>query len=166
VVLAAESVARDVRVGVLLTSAEELGLAGARAWARDVAPRTFTAINCDGVDDAGALTVMRAHRGETVAAALAQAAGACGVPLRIRGLLPGVLVDAVALADAGWQAATVSRGTLGTLLRVHGRGDTRERLHGTGIAEAARVIALAARALAERGDPATRARSIDTSTEA
>lgn len=148
VILAAEAMPPDVRVGVLLTSAEELGLAGARAWARDVAPRTFTAINCDGVDDTGTLTVMRARGGDAVVRALAQAARDAGIPFRIRGLLPGVLVDAVALADAGWRAATVSRGTLRTLLRIHGRRDTRDRLDGGGMAEAAGVIGAAATALA------------------
>ena len=39
VLRAVELLARDVAVGVVLTSAEELGLAGARAWAREATPR-------------------------------------------------------------------------------------------------------------------------------
>jgi acetylornithine deacetylase/succinyl-diaminopimelate desuccinylase-like protein len=147
VMLAAEQLSREIPLGVLLTSAEELGLVGARAWARQVAPHASVALNCDGVDDAGRLTIIRAPGGDTVAAALMQAAERAGAPARIRGLIPGVLVDAVALADAGWQAATVSRGTVRTLLRIHRAADTPDRLTGTGMAEAATVIATAAEAL-------------------
>ena len=56
VLAAAVSVRPETMLGVLLPSAEELGLAGARAWARSERPGT--AINCDGVDDAGELTIM------------------------------------------------------------------------------------------------------------
>ena len=101
--------AHTVGVGVLLTSAEELGLAGARAAARRH-PRA-TAINCDGVDDRGALLCMRSGRGggRRSVAALEAAAKELRVPLVVRGLIPGLLVDAVALHDAGWDAATLSR---------------------------------------------------------
>lgn len=150
VLLAAESLPAEAPVGVLLTSAEELGLAGARAWVRQAAHARGSVLNCDGVDHAGGLTVLRARGGEAVAAALADAAAAERAPLRIRGLIPGVLVDAVAFSDAGWPAATLSRGTVGTLLRIHTRGDTAARLRGDGMAEAARVLAGAARALAAR----------------
>lgn len=152
ILLAAGALPRETTVGVLVTSAEELGLAGTRAWAREWARAhpAATAINCDGVDDGGRLTVMRARGGDAVASALAEAGTALGAPVRIRGLIPGVLVDAVALADAGWRTATVSRGTLRTLMRIHGAGDTPDRLHGTGMAEAGAVIAEAARRLAAR----------------
>ena len=160
VVLAAESMPSNAAVGVLLTSAEELGLAGARAWVRS-AQRADTlawrmvgpppvAINCDGVDDLGRLTVMRGRRGKALAAALERAARAEGVHPRIRGLIPGVLVDAVAFVEGGWEAVTVSRGTMATLLRIHRPSDTAERLSGEGMAEAARVMARAATMLVER----------------
>jgi hypothetical protein len=158
VVLAAEALPPDMPAGVLLTSAEELGLAGARAWVtasmrawsrvRTMDPELPIAINCDGVDDAGTLVVMRARGGDALAAALVHAAEQEHAPIRIRRLLPGVLSDAVVFAAEGWQAATLSRGTLGTLLRIHTARDTRDRLTGQGIAEAARVIARAAMALA------------------
>ena len=136
--------------GVLLTSAEELGLAGARAWAAQRAPGV--ALNCDGVDDTGKLVCMRSGRGKGRAAgALASGALACGVPLEVRGLIPGLLVDAVALADAGWDTATLSRGTWVTLARVHRPGDDLGHLTGAGIDEAARVMAAAAELL--RADP-------------
>jgi hypothetical protein len=106
-------------------------------------------INCDGVDDQGQLTVMRSRRAKSLAAAVERAARDEGAHPRIRGLIPGVLVDAVAFDEIGWEAVTVSRGTLGTLLRIHRPSDTASLLTGEGMAEAARVMARAAAALAQ-----------------
>lgn len=151
VLLAAELVARDTNVGVAITAAEELGLAGARAWA-ETEDSGQIALNCDGVDDVGVLTVMYSgHRPRAVLDALQAAAGAEGIRCRVMRLIPGLLVDAVALSDAGWQAATVSRGTLRTLGRVHTSRDTLARLTGAGIPEAAAVLARAAQQLSTRG---------------
>lgn len=152
VVLAAERLPRTVPAAVLVTSAEELGLAGARAWAR-AHPATGgdrpLAINVDGVDDAGAMTIMTTGaRGGAVTEALLASARDEGLAARARRLLPGLLVDAVALAAGGWGAATVSRGTLRTLLPIHTAADRAARLTGAGIAGAARVIARAAERLA------------------
>ena len=127
-------------VGVCLTSAEELGLAGARAWVRQRA--VAVAVNCDGVDDRGAFTCM--YSGARPAALIAQvveAARACGTTVRSHRLLPGVLTDGVALADAGWSVVTLSKGGLGTLARIHTPRDRAERLGGAGIAEVAGVVA-------------------------
>ena len=127
-------------VGVCLTSAEELGLAGARAWVRG--RRAAIAVNCDGIDDGGTMTCMHSgKRPAALIAAVAKAATACGVPVRAHRLLPGVLTDGVALADAGWDVVTLSKGGLGTLARIHTVHDGAERLEGTGIAEVARVLA-------------------------
>ena len=52
VLLAAQSAQSPRDIGVLITSAEELGLAGARVWAPS-APPEAEAINCDTVDDSG-----------------------------------------------------------------------------------------------------------------
>ena len=130
-------------VGVLLTSAEELGLAGARAWVQTHAPGI--ALNCDGVDDRGSLVCMRSGRRGNAVRALEVGAAMCGAAIQVRGLVPGLLVDSVALADAGWDTATLSRGTWGTLARVHRPGDDLRRLTGAGIDEAASVMAAAAR---------------------
>jgi hypothetical protein len=76
---------------------------------------------------------------------------------RARRLLPGILVDAVALADAGWRAVTVSRGSLATLARIHTAADALPRLRGDGVAAAAALLAALAEALigdAARGAPA------------
>ena len=131
-------------VGVLLTSAEELGLAGARAWA--AANPVGLALNCDGIDDVGTLVCMRSgdFGRSRAAAAYRDGAGRCGLALQVRGLIPGLLVDAVALADAGWDAATLSRGRWATLARVHRPSDDLAHLAGAGIEEAACVMAAAA----------------------
>jgi acetylornithine deacetylase/succinyl-diaminopimelate desuccinylase-like protein len=139
--------ARRAPVGVLLTSAEELALAGARAWvhawARDGRP-PGVALNCDGVDDRGRVAVLRVSG--TPRALLAEARRAAP-GARVRRMPPGVLVDAVALAQSGWSALTVSRGTWRTLGRVHTRRDTLQHLDGLGVPEAAGALARLARLL-------------------
>lgn len=154
VLLAAEQLPPDAAVGVLITSAEELGLAGARAWARaNPAAGGQIALNCDGVDDVGKLTAMfTGERPARVLEALAAGAQEAGHELRVTRLVPGILVDAVALADRRWQAVTLSRGTLATLARVHTARDTLVHLGGHGIPGAAAVLAAAARRLASEGD--------------
>ena len=145
---AVERLERRDTVGVLLTSAEELGLAGARAVARRY-PAAM-ALNCDGVDDRGTLICMRhGSRGSrsATASALAAAAAEIGIPLTTRGLVPGLLVDTVALHDAGWDCATLSRGRWSTLARVHRPHDDLQHLEGRGVDEAALVLAAAVRQL-------------------
>jgi hypothetical protein len=61
---------------------------------------------------------------------------------------PGLLLDSVAFADVGWDAATVSHGSMQTLARVHTRGDSLDALRGRQIEPVARVLARAAEALA------------------
>lgn len=149
-VLAAATLLRDVPgVGVLVTDAEELGLAGARGWCEANAERRARVINCDGVDDAGPITLMwTPPRAPVVEAALLNAASEHGIAARSIPLVPGVLVDGVAFADERWEVVTVSRGTIRTLQRVHRPSDNLTTLRGAGIADTARVIAGAARALA------------------
>jgi hypothetical protein len=127
-------------VGVLITDAEELGLAGAQAFARSRKPAV--ALNCDSIDDEGFLTVMHSPpRPASVLAVLVRAAEARGEPLRVIRLIPGILTDHVALAHAGWTTLTLSRGTVRTLQRIHTARDTLATMRGTGIAGAARVLA-------------------------
>jgi hypothetical protein len=61
--------------------------------------------------------------------------------VHVRRLLPGVLTDGVALAGAGWEVVTLSRGTWGTLRRIHTRRDDLAHLAGHGIPDAAEVLA-------------------------
>ena len=128
-------------VGILITDAEELGLAGARAWCAETRYPAAPVLNCDGVDDVGALTVMwtrpRARRLED---AFRTAASGVRQALRFTRLVPGVLVDAVAFSDAGWEAVTLSRGSLATLRRIHTRADDLEHVGGRGIVDASLLL--------------------------
>lgn len=144
VMLAAERVAGGVSVGVVLTSAEELGLAGARAFFRALRPPSEgVVLNCDGVDDSGYLKVM--YTGGSYPERVARVFGGAARPAL---LPPGVLVDAVACGEEGWDAVTLSRGTSVSWLRVHSTRDTADRLSGVGIDETATILAAAAQALA------------------
>ncbi|MGK2935670.1 MAG: M28 family peptidase [Gemmatimonadaceae bacterium] len=131
-------------VGVLLTSAEELGLAGAWAWVRDQAGRHATghtryAINFDGLDDVGALTCM-SDADNPFTGSLRLAASASGNDLRVRKVLPGIMVDSSALSRSDWDAVTISKGNFSTLARIHTPGDSPDRLTGTGVADAVEVV--------------------------
>ncbi len=140
-------------VGIVITSAEELGLAGARAWSAGTAPAI--ALNCDGVDDQGEIVVM--YSGNRPQQILRTVTGAAkpGEPVRTRGLVPGILTDHVALTAAGWSAVTVSRGTIGTLRRIHTRSDTMAQLRGDGLMAVASLLARSATRLATGvGSPA------------
>lgn len=137
-------------VGVLLTSAEELGLAGARAWVaeragqglgREPRPTPGLALNCDGVDDEGNIVCMVSGATEyQFRDAFHRAGMMAGEDIIVRPLIPGVLVDAVAFKDAGWRAVTVSRGTWRSLARVHTHADNPTRITGRGIARTAQFI--------------------------
>ena len=144
---AARRVPAHLPLGVLVTSAEELGLAGARAWA--LGRRPGVALNCDGVDDEGELVAMYSgRRPRALLDALDAAAAAAGTAVRARRLVPGILTDGVALADAGWPVVTVSRGTRATLRRIHTRHDDLAHLAGVGLAPAAALLAATASRLA------------------
>jgi Zn-dependent M28 family amino/carboxypeptidase len=137
---AVEAIPAVARVGVLITDAEELGLAGARAWVR--AQPCAIALNCDSIDDGGRLTVMYSRAApERLIAHLRTAATTIGEPLRVIRLIPGVLTDHVPFAAAGWETVTLSRGDLRTLARIHTGRDTLQSMHGTGIASAAQLLA-------------------------
>ena len=65
-----------------------------------------------------------------------------------RRTIPGILTDGVALANAGWSAVTLSRGTLRTLARIHRPADNVGRTRGDGISVMARLLAQAVREIA------------------
>jgi hypothetical protein len=134
----------ETMVGVLLPSAEELGLAGARAWARGA--RVGTALNCDGVDDAGDITIMYSRTAPTPLIRTLEALSRR--PPRVRRMPLGLLTDSVALADRGWSTVTVSRGSFASLRRVHTSRDSLAALRGDGIDEVASLLARAVEALA------------------
>ncbi|HEX6250875.1 MAG TPA: M28 family peptidase [Gemmatimonadaceae bacterium] len=144
-VLAAARSTGEAPLGVILTSAEELGLAGARAWAasavtRGDAPRLV--INCDTLDEEGPMRCV-VHRREDVGVArdLITIAGNEGFSARITRHTPGIMVDSAAIAARGIPAVTLSRVTRGTLSRIHTARDTADRLSGEGAVQAAAVMA-------------------------
>jgi hypothetical protein len=141
VLLAAEALRDADGVAVLITSAEELGLAGARAFA--AAHARSAALNCDTVDDRAPLISLAAGGSGQAAEALVRGGARAGTPVRRRALLPGILVDGVAFADARWECATLSAATWGTLTRVHTPRDSLANLEGQGVARAAGVLAAA-----------------------
>jgi hypothetical protein len=139
VLLVAQSLPPQLALGVVLTSAEELGLAGARAWASTRG--AAHAINVDGVDDEGDLRLTWTRRRPTALIdQLVTRSADFGVRARAARLLSGALVDGVALADAGWQVVTVSRGSLRTVARIHMPGDSLQHLTGEGVALTACII--------------------------
>lgn len=147
VLTVAQTLPSHAAVGVVLTSAEELGLAGARAWVRGRRPAR--AVNVDGVDDAGDLRVTWTNRRpvELIDALVASAATA-KTKVRVGRLVPGALLDAVAFADRRWDVVTLSRGTVRTVARIHTSGDSLEHLDGTGVALTASIIRAAVAAVA------------------
>jgi peptidase M28-like protein len=153
IILAADKLGRGHNIGVLITSAEELGLAGARHFVATRKARGV-AINCDTIDDAGKFLCMASGRKITRLDAAIDAAsnrlqldsigmsGKSGrATLRVRGMIPGILADNVAFSDAGWESFTLSRGNIATLGYVHTSRDLPDRIQGTGIAKAASLIA-------------------------
>lgn len=143
---AAEQLPDAVDVGVLITSAEELGLAGARAWAGSHG--RAVAINVDGVDDVGRIVcVVHRRAAGTMRSAVELAGIGAGCEVAVRRAVPGVLFDSVALAQGGWRAVTVMRGTSRSLARVHTVRDSAAAWRGAGVAETARFVAALARTM-------------------
>jgi hypothetical protein len=139
VLMVAQSLPPHVPLGVVLTSAEELGLAGARAWVQGRAPAA--AINVDGVDDRGAIRLTWTRRApRDLIERLTKSGSRERIAVRAGRLLPGALLDGVALADAGWDVVTVSRGTLATVARIHLPADSLAHLEGNGMVLAASII--------------------------
>ena len=145
---AARLVDLAIPLGVVVTSAEEFGLAGARAWVEGM-PRGV-AINCDGVDDQGTLTITAGRIGRDLWD-LPGAAAVFGAEVRIRRSLPGVLLDSTAFSDRGWAACTISLGVRGSLRRVHTARDTLAELSGAGVERVSNVIASLAGAIIAGG---------------
>jgi Zn-dependent M28 family amino/carboxypeptidase len=165
--LASQSDSAPRDLGVVITSGEELGLAGARAWAHYALPlsvmqpsvlpssapqvnpeREISILNCDTVDEAGQWRCMyTGAKPDRIIAAAETIAGTLGVRVKVGRLIPGILADSMVFADRGLKAVTVARGTLGTLARIHTRRDTSNTLTGNGAAEASVLLSALAREL-------------------
>ena len=147
VILAAQSDGAPRDLGVLVTSGEELGLAGARAWAQS-ATGSLRIINCDTVDDKGAWRCMYTSGKNAITRVAPLIARGLGYELQVRRLIPGILADSMVFAERGIAAVTLSRGTISTLARIHTRGDTSNSLTGRGATDASVLLAALAKDLA------------------
>ena len=145
-VLIASQMTTAQNLGVLITSGEELGLAGAREWAARASPG-MRFVNCDTVDDEGSWRCMYTGPRPRRITAAAESIGPGGVKLAVGRLIPGILADSMAFADRGLESATVSRGTLSTLARIHTRRDTSNTLAGGGVADAGALLSSLAQEL-------------------
>ena len=137
-------------VALLVTDAEELGLAGARAIARDL-PNVIGAFNLDGLDDDGPFLVVERfgwprRRGQAahLAAALLRAGQELGLDLQRRDAPFGIMLDHMPIVDGGTPALTLMRGDVHSLRRVHRPADDLTQLRGSGVAS---TIELVGRAL-------------------
>lgn len=140
VLLAAASAPSSRDLGVLITSGEELGLAGARVWAARAKPG-IVALNCDTVDDAGGWRLMyNGTRPDQIATAAEKVSNLTGSKLSLGRFIPGILADSMAFSDRGFPAVTLSRGTLSTLARIHTRRDTSNAFTSSGVAEASTLL--------------------------
>jgi hypothetical protein len=132
-------------VAFLLTDAEELGLAGARAVTPALA-YAEGAINVDGVDDHGRFRIFerfgipRAGLAPHLARALLGAAAAHDLPIQRRDVPLGLLLDHMPIVRAGIPAVTLARGSARTLARIHRPEDDLSRLTGEGVALAVELI--------------------------
>ena len=147
VILALEMIRNREKVGVIITSGEELGLAGARAIAAEIRA-TGIALNCDTIDDHGHFLCMTSgSMPDRLSTAIDRAAMRTGIAIRKSRMLPGILADNIAFTKRGWDSFTLSRGNLGTLARVHTSSDRAAKIDGTGIAIAAALLAATAEEL-------------------
>lgn len=146
--LASQSASAPGDLGILITSAEELGLAGARAWALTAQPE-ISVVNCDTVDEAGQWRCMyTGAKPDRILAAAETIGVTAGVRLRVGRLIPGILADSMVFTERGLKAVTVGRGTLATLARIHTRRDNSNTLTGNGVAEASVILSALAKELA------------------
>jgi peptidase M28-like protein len=123
VFMALDQLPRDAAVGVVFPDAEEYGLVGARALARDHAPLFADAalINLDGLDDTGRPTALL-HRPGRIGIAVADALQA-----RRARWLP-VIVDGIALARVARECVSILKGNAQTMAIVHTPHDTAARV--------------------------------------
>ena len=134
-------------IGVLITSAEELALAGAHAFCAE--RPAGVALNCDSVDARGEFFCLGGKRRGKTARAIAAAAELIETPLRSRRMITGILVDSMAFEAREWDCITLCRGDLDSLSRIHTAHDREIEGMGTAIANAAQILSGAASALAE-----------------
>ncbi|HEU4800733.1 MAG TPA: M28 family peptidase [Gemmatimonadales bacterium] len=117
--------------GVIITSAEEFGLVGARILAqqRGELVRGRDVLNLDTIDDRGDLAiVLHDPPGDALAVELEGLLAGVAPRVRRRRLPLGIFVDSYPLARAGARAVTIGRLNWATLRLIHTPRDTREGL--------------------------------------
>ncbi len=125
--LAAAASLTDASVGILITGAEEFGLVGSRVFARANRDRLADVeiVNLDTLDDVGSLyLVFHDARGRDLAQREETRLRSLGLPIRLRRLPLGILVDSLPLARAGAPSFTISRLDWHTLRVMHTPRDT------------------------------------------
>lgn len=140
--LTAAHASRDA-LGFIVTSAEEFGMLGARALARDLPGlfRNAPIVNLDTLDDRGRLYVVRhdARSAPLERQVLALLDGVAPA-VRSRRLPVGILVDSLPLSRVAPQAVTIGRLDWATLRRMHTVRDAPATcLFGTAIAVGSRL---------------------------
>jgi hypothetical protein len=160
-IAAREQAADDI--AFLITDAEELGLAGARAIATRM-PAVFGVINVDGIDDHGTFQVLERFgwprpRGLAphLAAAILGAASALDLRAHRRNVPFGIMLDHMPIVEGGTPALSVMRGSLRSLNRVHRPGDDADHLTGAGAEQCVDLLCGALALLRARETAATAA---------
>jgi hypothetical protein len=124
--LTAAASTTDPRVGILITSAEEFGLVGARVFARltpDLQDAEF--VNLDTLDQEGLLYIVSHDTaGARFARELEPALAEVRVAVQRRRLPLGIFVDSAPLARTRARSVTLGRLTWSTLRRIHTTRDT------------------------------------------
>lgn len=148
VLIASQASTAPRDLGVLITSGEELGLAGARVWAAAASPGMMV-VNCDTVDDAGSWRCMyTGPRPARIANAAETISISLGLKLAVGRFVPGILADSMAFSDRGIESVTISRGKLSTLARIHTRRDNSNAIGGSGVADAGALLSSLAKEVA------------------
>ena len=126
---AAES-STDPRVGILITSAEEFGLVGARVFAQLTPNLQDTEfVNLDTLDQEGQLYIVSHDTaGARFARDLEPALAQVRLPIQRRRLPLGIFVDSAPLAKTGARSVTIGRLTWNTLRCIHTAADTPDGL--------------------------------------
>jgi Zn-dependent M28 family amino/carboxypeptidase len=127
--LTAAAASHDPGVGIVITGAEEFGLMGARALTRERAElfAGCRVVNLDTLDETGALGIVSHDgAGRRTAEEYADCLRGLGLPIRVRRLPLGIMVDSLAFARAGSKAITIARLDWSTLRRLHTAHDSAE----------------------------------------
>jgi hypothetical protein len=136
ILMTIDQLPRDAGLGVVFPDAEEYGLVGARALAKDRAElfRDAAIINLDGIDDVGPARIF-AHRPGPVGTAVARALEAS------RWRWVPVIVDGIALARVSRECVTILKGNFHTMRIVHTPSDTADHVRLDGAASVAAGLA-------------------------